>query len=300
MARARIIDPNAEELELEPRQAKPDGGTEGTLDAKTEDVLLGDDVPEQYRGKKARDMLQVAQNQASLIGRQSQEVGQLREEARRLRELVDREILTRTRSADDRGEHPTELTREDYWEKPREAVSRVVSEETKADRDRLARLEYNQRRDSFNSVYKTAGQDVNDPDFVAYVEKSQRRQRLAQKAFKDLQNIDFDAAEELWESWSEFKELKGTTTVASKQPEDTQPSKTVPLAKGGGVTPAPSLKGGGGGDPDESGGTPSGRQWTEAELLKMQDEKPDDYWALAASGEIDRAWREQRVKRQQT
>ena len=197
MARAHLIDPNAEESALEPRQTTQGGDTQrqNTLSSNAEDVLLGDDIPEQYRGKKARDMLQIAQNQQSLIGRQSQEVGQLREETRRLREMVDRSLAHSLPGADDRTAQPKPLTKEDFWDKPDEVVPRVLNDGLREDRKRLAQLEYNQRRAQFNSTYQTAAQDVNDPDFVAFVERSPRRQRLANRAFKDLQNIDFDAAE---------------------------------------------------------------------------------------------------------
>lgn len=292
MARARIVDPN-DEMALEP-SAGAAGGTQAPLAPQAEHVLLGDEVPEQYRGKNAKDMLGVAQNQASLIGRQSQEVGQLREEVRRYREMIE---ARRAPGADDPVAQPTSqpITREDYWDKPQDVVPRVVNESLKQRDQRIERLEYNERRTAFNSTYQTAGQDVNDPDFVAFVEKSPRRKRLASRAFENLQQIDFDAADELWESWYEFKELKGAS-VATQQPGDQQPKTTpAPVAR---QNPPPAVRGNGGGADESPSGQPTGKIWTETELLDMQASKPDDYWALAATGEIDRAWREKRVRRQ--
>jgi hypothetical protein len=57
------------------------------------------------------------------------------------------------------------------------------------------------------------------------------------------------------------------------------------------------MRGSGGGDPDAPTSTPTGKIWTESELNAMQEKDPDAYWAMAAAGEIDRAWREKRVKR---
>lgn len=297
MARAQIIDPNDDEYALAPA-ATPEGGSaadDAPLDASAEDMLLGDDVPEQYRGKKARDLLGVVQNQHSMIGRQSQEVHTLREEARRLREMVDKSIMRGLPGGDDPSAgSKTALTKNDFWDRPEEVVPTVVKDALSPHTARLEQLEYNQRRTEFNSTYKSAAQDLNDPAFVGYVEKSARRQRLAQRAFKDLEHIDFDAAEELWESYAEFRELTAAATQESAPPADKKEPNPPARRK---QTPPPAMRGSGGGDPDNTTAA-TGKVWQETELLRMQETDPDAYWALAASGEIDRAWKEKRVRRQ--
>lgn len=247
-----------------------------------EDRLLGDDVPEKYRGKGAKDLLEIIQNQERLIGRHSQEVGQLRQETQSLRGLVDKAL--QFKGAGDTGHSPNRedvaLTGDELLKRPVESVTRVAERAVQPVAAKVEALEANLEAQRFAGQYPSALQDLEDPKFMGWVEKSPYRQRLVQRAFADKSRIDWAAAEELWMGYEEIRSSAGAASAAPNTgkptPNRSQPE-DVSLVAGGGA--------GGGGTEVQSGAV---EQFSERKLIEMQEKNPELYWSPAIQQRIAR------------
>jgi len=251
--------------------------------------LLGDDVPEKYRGKSARELLDVVVNQDSHIGRQGQELGTLRNQVGTLQGQVETALRLREGNHDSRVDVGTEEELDDnaFIINPRDAVSKTVQRETREQENRLARLEQQAAAIDFGRRYPTAQTDLEDPAFVDFVQRSQVRQGLAQRAFADRDAIDYGAAEELWDLYEDFKSFQpqGQATpnneTASQEAVSQEPTKQAPQM----VTTGSSGDVGGSHKPT----------YSQAALNRMQAEQPDLYWANDTQRKINEARAEGRV-----
>ena len=97
MSRATMVDPhleeegNAENIENEAEETQQAEAVEQTQDAVETDT--DDDIPEQYRGKSLKEVVQMHQEVEKVMSRHSNEVGELRK-------IVDEYITTQTPSPD--------------------------------------------------------------------------------------------------------------------------------------------------------------------------------------------------------
>jgi len=253
-------------------------------------ALEGDDVPEKYQGKTARQLLDIVTNQESLIGRHSTELGTLRGQ-------VDRALQLRTPSDVSRTEESeTPLTEEDFLTNPTDATRRTVQSETAELRGTVDRLTVQAEGHQFDVRYPDAATDINDPKFVDFIKRSPTRHQLAQTAFGDSKNLDYGAAGELWALYDDYKsflpkEAEGeidkevTTEVTPAADASTVPARKAPELVSGPNTSAKS--------PD---GTTNKRIYSQAALNRLQEKNPDVYWATDTQAEITKAHNEGRVK----
>lgn len=267
------------------------GASQSAQRAAAQAVLDGDDVPEKYRGKSASDLLKIVQDQESYIGRQGQELGDLRGQVGTLRGLVDKSLALRDTGSIGREDVGTEedLSDDDFLATPRDAVRKTVQRETREQSSRLARLEQQAAAIDFSRRHPTAEKDIEDPAFVEFVQKSPVRSRLARNAFGDMNNLDFEAAEELWNLYEDYKSLTSTATgdnetasqEAASQAEQPQRSKSPPKM----VTTGSSGDVGGSSKPI----------YSQAALNRLQVSNPDLYWANDTQSKIQQAYRDGRV-----
>ncbi|MAG24809.1 hypothetical protein CMI47_04445 [Candidatus Pacearchaeota archaeon] len=254
-------------------------------------VLDGEDIPEKYRGKSAADLLEIVQNQESHIGRQGTELGELRGQVGTLRGLVDQSLALREDGISRTDQVGTEddLTDDQFITDPRDAVTKTVKRETRDQNERLARLEQQNAALDFSRKYPEAQKDVESPEFVGFVQKSRVRGTLAHRAFSDMENIDFNAAEELWELWEDYKSIHpadsdpvlASQEATSQTVEPTDEPKAVPSM----VTQGSSGDVGGSTKPI----------YSQAALNRLQVSDPDTYWADDTQRKIDGARAEGRV-----
>lgn len=239
-----------------------------------EDVLLGDDIPEKYRGKKAKDLLEIVRNQETLIGRQSQEVGTLRQESASLRGLVDKALQFKSGATGQPAEaQPKPISGDDILRRPAEAVGQVVGERTKPLEERLERLEVYKDAVAFESKHPNAAADMNDEKFVNWVKGSPYRDKLARKAFQGgKENIDWDAAEELWTG---YDEIRNASPVHKEETTVTQAEKTQKQTPS--IEDVSLLKTGGGAAREQ--GTGSKERFKRSALEQLQATNPDSYWS---------------------
>ncbi len=281
--------------DLSSLHAKPteQGGQPGP--GAEETVLSGDEVPEKYRGKTAAELLQIVRDQESHIGRQGQELGALRGEVGSLRGMVDKALQLRDpgTSREDVGTEEDLVDDQAFITHPRDAVSKTVQRETRGTNERVARLEQQAAAIDFSRRHPTAEQDINDPDFLAFVGKSPKRAQLAQSAFGDTSNIDYDSADELWTLYEDFKSLRApaeapaettetpTDTSAASQPTEPTETRQAPEM----VTQGSSGDAGGSNKP----------VYSQSALNRLQIENPDLYWANDTQNKINEARRDGRV-----
>lgn len=177
-----------------------------------------DAVPSKYEGKTVDELIEMNINQEKLIGRQSQEVGTIRR-------MAD-QILDLKKSTTQIKEEPrTLVTVADVLNDPDKAIHEAVARSDvakRADRAeaRINQLEAQITEKDFVGKHKDFGTDVNDPDFLAWVNKNPLRQALAAETAKK----NFVAAQNLWDMWDEFKELSGS----QKQESTQEKPRTVP------------------------------------------------------------------------
>ena len=256
-------------------------------------VLDGEDVPEKYRGKTASELLAIVQDQESHIGKQGSELGELRGQVGTLRGLVDQSLDLRETGnvSHDVGVEEDLVDETDFITHPRDAVTKTVKRETREQNERLARLEQQQAAIDFARQYPEAQIDVEKPEFVEFVQKSRVRGSLAQKAFADMNNVNFDAAEELFELWEDYKTMlpqDTTETAETASQEATSQATEQPEA----TRSAPSMvtQGSSG---DVGGSTKP--IYSQAALNRLQAKDPDTFWADDTQAKIRQAYAEGRV-----
>ena len=235
-------------------------------EAKIENQTEVDDtkIPEKYRNKNLDDIIKMHQEAEKLIGKQAQEVGEVRKLAD---ELIKQNLGSKVQHAEVEPEV-------DFFENPQKAIQSTVDRHpdvlaAKQAANDFKRMQIQQKLAQEHPDFQ---QITADPEFVNWVKSSNVRMGLYAKADGEY---DYDSANELL---STFKELRGVKTrrVAS----DGESSRTNNLK-------AAAVDVGGSG---ESGK----RTYRRADLIRLKMNDPDRYDAL--SNEIRQAYAEGRVK----
>lgn len=162
------------------------------------DEHIPDDIPEKYRGKSAREIIQMHQDAERLIGRQGNEVGELRK-------IVD-EIVASTKEA--QTSKAPEDPEPDFFEDPAGASARaarkVYDEDPELQEVKSTVKELKQRTAAEELLrrHPDAVQLSNDPKFGEWVGKSNLRRDLFMRAH---QNFDHEAAAELFDLYKDSK-----------------------------------------------------------------------------------------------
>jgi len=195
-------------------------------EASGQPVQKSEKIPAKYAGKSVEDMIQMHQNLEKLNGRQGQELGQMRRMADEILQL--KKATTQTKE-----EVRQPVTVESLLNDPEKALRSAVDSSdlvrrTQAAEDRVARLESKITQESFVSKFPSFADDMQDPEFTAFVQANPARQVLGTAAAKD----DYNAAAALWAMWEERKELIGTSKDESKPKAKVKVQSTVrPSAK---------------------------------------------------------------------
>ena len=222
------------------------------------------DLPEKYRGKDLSDIIRMHQEAEKLIGKQAQEVGEVRKLAD---ELIKQNLSGNRQNA----EVEPEI---DFFEDPKKAVQRTVENHPDVLAARQAGLEFKkmQIQNKLASEHPDFTQVVQDPDFVNWVKSSPIRLGLYAKADGEY---DYDSANELL---STYKQLK---SVKTKQVSDAGEATRKQNLKAASV---------------DTGGTgESGKRvYRRADLIRLKMTDPQRYESL--SDEIMTAYAEGRVK----
>ena len=227
--------------------------SENTSESTTDNTSEGGDgyqLPDKFKDKSATEIAESYANLEQELGRKAQEVGNLRTLTDQLLEL--RPTVSERQPAV--SQETPELTADDVLNDPRTAIQGVVREETGAVNTRIDQLEAQLSLDAFASRHPTFVADQTDPAFTAFVQGSNYKQQLAQKAAGG----DISAAEELWSAWDEDK------------PGETEPVKEPTAAEKEALDSAAAIAQRGGGESTEQGPKPISRH--DLAIVKIEDE----------------------------
>mgnify|MGYP000287644856 CR=1 FL=1 len=156
------------------------------------------EIPDKYRGKSLEDIVKMHQEAEKLIGKQAQEVGEVRK-------LAD-ELLKQQLSKKE--EAPTEEDNDiDFFEDPKKAVTKAVEKhpDVVAAKEAAQRMRAMELQAKLKSKHSDMEQVVSNPEFVEWIKASPTRIRLYQQA--DAQ-FDLDAADELLSTYKELRTVK--------------------------------------------------------------------------------------------
>ena len=236
----------------------------GELEIEQQKIEQKAELPEKYREKSLDEIVKMHQEAEKLIGKQAQEVGEVRKLAD---ELIKQNLGSRQQT---RQEEPEV----DFFENPQKAVQRTVDNhpDILAARQVTQEMRRAQIQQRLAQEHPDFGDIAKDQDFANWVKSSPIRIKIFEQADS---GYDFDSANELL---STYKQLR---TVKSKQVSDE-----------GEVTRKQNLKAVG---VDVGGsGESSKKVYRRADLIRLKMQDPNRYDAL--SDEIMAAYQEGRVR----
>lgn len=166
-------------------------------------------IPDKYAGKTVDDLISMHQNAERLIARQGQEAGTLRR-------LAD-QILDLKKPTTPITEERKPVTVDALLNDPEAAIASAVAASDVGQRaeraeNRVHQLEMTIGEQKFTAKHKNVSRDIEDPEFQTWVNKNSLRQALASSAAKEGDPNRYVAANNLWDMWDEYKELKGTAS----------------------------------------------------------------------------------------
>jgi hypothetical protein len=223
------------------------------------------ELPEIYRNKSLEEVVKMHQDQVKMIGRQAQEVGEIRKLAD---ELIKQNLSSRQQQT--RVEEPEV----DFFENPQKAVQRTVDSHPDIIAARQATLEMKraQIQQKLAQEHPDFGDIAKNEDFANWVKSSPVRIDLFKKADADF---DYDSANELLSTYKELRSVKQKQTSDAGEATRKQNLKAVGVDVGG-------------------SGESSKRVYRRADLIRLKMQDPNRYEAL--SDEIMQAYQEGRVK----
>ena len=224
-----------------------------------------DDVPEKYKGKQLSDIIKMHQEAEKLIGKQAQEVGEVRKLAD---ELIKQNLAGKPQPIQE------EEPEVDFFENPQAAVRKTVDNHPDVLAARQASQEFKkmQIQQKLAQEHPDFTQIVQDQDFANWVKSSPIRIGLYAKADGEF---DYDSADELLSTYKQLKQIK-TKQVADKGKEALKQNLKAVAVDTGGT------------------GESSKRVYRRADLIRLRMSDPERYEALEP--EIMRAYADGRVR----
>jgi len=267
---AKFEEPQQEEIEFDDitEQQEP----EEQQDAVEENPE--EQIPEKYRGKSLADIAKMHQEAEKLIGKQAQEVGEVRKLAD---ELLKRELSQKQAQQTPKEEEVDFVQR--LYEDPERAINDAVSKHpavTQA-QQQATTLKQQQTAQKLRSEFSNFDEVVQDPKFFEWIKASPIRTKLYAEADA---NYDYDSASELLSTWNNLNSYtKAQQTqdpvVTESKRETAKNLKSVAVDTG---SPAPSSR----------------KTYRRADLINLRLRDPARYEAM--QDEIMAAYAEGRVK----
>lgn len=267
---AELVDDIPEVTEVD-EVAPEEGQTQDELVASFEQPETSeepdiDDLPDKYKGKSIKDVVEMHQSAEKLLGAHSSEVGELRK-------LVDTYITGQLSATQAAAQEPEEEV--DFFDDPQVAVSRAIDNHPAVRQALESSQKMNQQAAlaTLQTKHPDMGEVLQNQQFAEWIKASPVRTELFQRAD---QKYDVDAADELL---SNFKERMGTAQQALRNDQESR-KQTIKAASTGSAT--------------GSGQANTAKVYRRADIIKLMKTDPDRYDQLA--GEIGLAYQEGRVK----
>jgi len=223
------------------------------------------ELPEKYRDKSLDEIVKMHQEAEKLIGKQAQEVGEVRKLAD---ELIKQNLSSKQQQT------KIEEPEVDFFENPQKAVQKTVDSHPDIIAARQAMLEMKraQIQQKLAQEHPDFGEIAKNEDFANWVKSSPVRIDLFKRADAEF---DYDSANELLSTYKELRSVKQKQTSDAGEATRKQNLKAVGVDVGG-------------------SGESSKRVYRRADLIRLKMQDPARYEAL--SDEIMTAYSEGRVK----
>jgi hypothetical protein len=267
---AQLIDDN--EL-LDNQNQTADNITDETSQVEATPAVTApeEELPEKYKGKSVLDIAKMHQEAEKLIGRQANEVHEVRS-------LAD-QLLKQQLDSNKKIAAPIEESLEDdFFADPARAVNRQVEKHPAVIEARQAALEMKKMKTAqqLSTKHPDFATIAQDAGFQDWVKASAIRLNMFAKADAEY---DFESADELLSTYKELKQIKQqtqaiqTAEVESKAQSQAMKAATVDVGGSGEI---------------------SRKVYRRADLIKLRMTDPDRYMAL--QDEIMSAYAQGRVK----
>jgi hypothetical protein len=270
MARAQLTDEREEEIKNNEEVESLD-----TEDTTVEQEVTQeqpqtdeDEIPEKYRGKSMKDLVEMHRNAEQALGKQSSEVGELRK-------VVDDFISAQLSQQKAPQKQQQEEDEYDFFIDPDKAVYKAIENHPKikeaeqytlAQKKQLALSTLQSKHPDMESILK-------NEKFAEWIKGSKIRTQLFVQAD---QQFDYEAADELFSLWKERQSVVQQTAQVEQQARKQQ-LKAANTGNARGTTEGSRKK-----------------VYRRADIIKLMRDDPERYQALA--NEIMQAYQEGRVK----
>ena len=254
---------------------------EGTIPAPTEEMVgqpeeIANEVeiPEKYKNKSLDEIVRMHQEAEKLIGRQAQEVGEVRK-------LADSLLKQQLEAKHDKQPEPAQEI--DWFDDPQKAINQAL-ESNPVLRQLQEQQVVQAQRSALESIEKTHPDFVSvaqSEDFQQWIASSRARQRL----YADANNYDVDSALELLDNYKSLRGLRQQKEETSKAADEAL-KKTDSEGRTKALKAAAVQQGGTG-----ETGKPVYRR---ADLIRLRMQDPNRYESMA--DEILNAYAEGRVR----
>jgi hypothetical protein len=236
----------------------------GELEIEQQKIEQKPELPEKYREKSLDEIVKMHQEAEKLIGKQAQEVGEVRKLAD---ELIKQNLGSRQQT---RQEEPEV----DFFENPQRAVQRTVDNhpDILAARQITQEMKRAQIQQKLAQEHPDFGEIAKDQDFANWVKSSPVRIKIFEQADS---GYDYDSANELLSTYKQLRSVKQKQTSDDGEVTRKQNLKAVGVDVGG-------------------SGESSKKVYRRADLIRLKMQDPNRYDAL--SDEIMAAYQEGRVR----
>ena len=236
----------------------------GELEVEEQKIEQKPELPEKYRDKSLDEIVRMHQEAEKLIGKQAQEVGEVRKLAD---ELIKQNLGSRQQTKQEEPEI-------DFFENPQKAVQRTVDNHPDVQAARQATLEMRraQVQQRLAQEHPDFGDIAKEQDFANWVKSSPVRLKIFEQADA---GYDYDSANELLSTYKQLRSVKQKQSSDEGEVTRKQNLKAVGVDVGG-------------------SGESSKKVYRRADLIRLKMQDPNRYDAL--SDEIMQAYIEKRVR----
>ena len=253
---------NIEEVE---EQQEPEAVEQPAVEDKPEVV-----IPDKYQGKSVEDIVKMHQEAEKLIGKQAQEVGEVRRLADELlkRELSQKQVVEPQEEQD---------LASRLYEDPASVINETVNKHPAIAEARHQAQSYKQNQvlEKLKNNFPDFEQTLGNTDFIEWVKNSPIRLRLLAEANS---NYDYDSAAEIFSTWSVIKPKEQVMDLNIAENSKKERDKTLKAVS-----------------VDTGSSAPSSRKtYRRADLINLRLRDPQRYEAM--QDEILSAYAEGRVK----
>lgn len=254
------FDPTLDTIDEEQTQETP------VVEQTPEPVVVEKVIPDKYKDKSLEDIVKMHQEAEKMIGRQAQEVHEVRS-------LAD-QLLKRQLESDSKVQTVESTPEVDFFENPQDSIKRAIENNPAVLEAKQANLELKRMKTAqqLASKHPDFGSIANDTGFQEWVKASPIRLSLYAKADAEF---DFSSADELLTTYKELKQVRNNNVQETGKKQQAQ------ALRAAGV--------------DTSGsGEVAKKVYRRADLIRLKMTDPDRYELLQP--EIMAAYAQGRVK----